>query len=223
MTMEHMEDYEPNEVEQTTEEAELSGSNFECCSGHTPDFPPRAEVINVLDAVIDEITTNRNTTLVTITYRNCPTCREPAQTVTLVIGPDTVLRNERGGSARVNELQEGMVVNASFSSAMTRSIPPQAQAFLLIIVKRPETRETTIGRIVEVNPRNDFIVVIRNQNPSSAIRFNISQETAILDPIGRRIPLSRLRPGLRVRVEHASFMTASIPPQTTAFTVQVIR
>ncbi|MBR1865663.1 MAG: hypothetical protein IJ801_04075 [Lachnospiraceae bacterium] len=221
--MEHLEDYEPNEMEQTTEEAELSGSNFECSSGHTPDFPPHREVINVLDAVIDEITTNRNTTLVTITYRSCPTCKEPKQTVTLIIGPETALRNEHGGSVRVNELREGMVIHASFSPTMTRSNPPQAQAFLLIIVKRPETRETTIGRIAEVNPRNDFLVVIQNQNPSSAIRFHISQETVILDPIGRRIPLSRLRPGLRVRVEHASFMTASIPPQTTAFTVQVIR
>lgn len=221
--MEQLQDQEEQKMESSSEPAELSGSNFECCSGQMPDFPPQREVINVLDAIIDEITTNRNNTLVTITYRNCPTCREPEQTITLVVNPDTVVRNERGGSARVNELREGMVINASFSAAMTRSIPPQAQAFLIIIVKRPDTRETTIGRIAEVNPRNDFILVIRNQNPSSAIRFHISQETVILDPIGRRIPLNRLRPGLRVRVEHASFMTASIPPQTTAFTIQVIR
>ena len=34
---------------------------------------------------------------------------------------------------------------------------------------------------------------------------------------------SRLFPGLRVRVRHANFMTASIPPQTTALEVRVIR
>jgi hypothetical protein len=40
---------------------------------------------------------------------------------------------------------------------------------------------------------------------------------------GRRIRLSDLFSGLRVRVEHATFMTASIPPQTFAFVIQVIR
>ncbi|MCH5275405.1 MAG: hypothetical protein J1E65_06160 [Lachnospiraceae bacterium] len=74
-----------------------------------------------------------------------------------------------------------------------------------------------------MNTRNNYILILRNQNPASAIRFNISSGTTISDLFGRRIGLSSLRPGFRVRVEHATFMTASIPPQTTAFTVQVIR
>ncbi|MCH5264220.1 MAG: hypothetical protein J1F42_15065, partial [Lachnospiraceae bacterium] len=110
-------------------------------------------------------------------------------------------------------------------SAMTRSIPPQAQAFFIQVIRRGggNRSETTTGRILEVNTRNSFLLVLRNQNPSSAIRFNITPDTVILDFFGRRTSLSSLMPGLRVRVEHATFMTASIPPQTTAFRVQMIR
>lgn len=140
-----------------------------------------------------------------------------------MVDRNTILHDERGGTIRANELERGMTVDASFSSAMTRSIPPQAQAFLIRVVKRQTSNETTTGRITEVNTRGNYIVVIRNLNPSSAIRFNQSPQTVIRNASGRRIPLSLLVPGLRVRIEHASFMTASIPPQTTAFTIQVLR
>ncbi|MBQ2801266.1 MAG: hypothetical protein IJF03_07750 [Lachnospiraceae bacterium] len=59
-------------------------------------------------------------------------------------------------------------------------------------------------------------------NPSSIIRFNLSSDTVILNQWGRVIPFSRLMPGLRVRIQHANFMTASIPPQTTAFVIQLL-
>ena len=39
---------------------------------------------------------------------------------------------------------------------------------------------------------------------------------------GRQIPFSDLRVGMRVRVRHANFMTASIPPQTTAYEIWVL-
>ena len=215
---------EKNDMQESAE-SELRSAQFDCgnCNDQRPDFPPGQEIINVFEAVIEEVNNSRNDTFVTITYRNCPICREPERTVTLVVGQDTVIRNERGGMIRPAELKEGMVINASFSATMTRSIPPQAQAFLIMIVKRPTFNQTTVGRIAEINMRNHFILLVGSNNPSSVIRFNLSPETEILDPMGRRIPLNRLRTGIRVRVEHASFMTASIPPQATAFKIQVIR
>ena len=184
---------------------------------------PNRNVIRVFSAVIEDIFRDRNATLVTISYNDCIGCTGRSNRVRLVVNQETDLYDERGRSIRVGELERGMTVDASFSSAMTRSIPPQAQAFFIRVTGRANRTETTIGRILEVNTRNDFILVLRNQNPTSAIRFNITNSTTILDPFGRRTPLSNLIPGLRVRVEHASFMTTSIPPQTTAFTVQVIR
>lgn len=188
-----------------------------------PSQTPNRNVIRVFSAVIQEVSRDRNTTLVTISYNNCIGCGRTPGTVRLVVNQDTTILDERGRNIRASELERGMTVDANYSTVMTRSIPPQAQAFFIQVTRRGNRTETTIGRIIEVNTRNDFILVLRNQNPSSAIRFNISPETVILDPLGRRIRLSSLSAGFRVRVEHATFMTASIPPQTTAFTVRIIR
>lgn len=54
------------------------------------------------------------------------------------------------------------------------------------------------------------------------MRFVISQATVILNRFGDRISLSQIKPGQLVKVEHASFQTMSIPPQTTAFRIQVL-
>ncbi|MCH5343847.1 MAG: hypothetical protein J1E64_07390 [Acetatifactor sp.] len=180
-------------------------------------------VIRVFSAVIRDISRERNTTFVTISYNNCRECPSSSGSVRLVVNQDTDIRDERGRNMRAGELQRGMTVDASFSSAMTRSNPPQAQAFSIRVTRRADQTLTTTGRILEVNTRNNFILILRNQNPSSAVRFNITPNTVILDLFGRRTGLSSLRAGFRVRVEHASFMTASIPPQTTAFIVQIIR
>lgn len=186
------------------------------------DFSNNWNTIFVSDAVIEDISSNRDVRFVTISYNNCRECRNGNQQVVLVVDRNTVIRNDLGATISYRELEVGMVINAVISSAMTRSIPPQAQAFRIQIVNRPPSYDTTVGRIVETNLRNQSLLTISNQNPSSAIRFNVSPETVILNPMGRTIPFSRLIPGLRVRIQHATFMTASIPPQTTAFVIQVI-
>ena len=184
---------------------------------------PDRNVIRVFSALIEDIARDRGAVFVTISYTNCAGCSTPSDTVRLVVNQSTDIYDEQGRNIRPNELERGMTIDASFSSAMTRSIPPQAQAFFIRITERPVQSVTTTGRIAEVNARNNFIIVLTSQNPSSAIRFHILPDTVILDLFGRRTRLSALRPGFRVRVDQASFMTAGIPPQTTAFTVQVIR
>lgn len=179
--------------------------------------------IRVSNAIIQDIAFDGNISYITITYTNCPRCRDQEQIVRLVVTQRTVIRNEAGRNIPVGNLQSGMVINAVFSSAMTRSIPPQAQAFQIQVRNRPNINPQTTGRILEVNARNQSLLTMSNNNPSSMIRFNITPDTIILDPLGRPIPFTRLLPGLRVRIQHASFMTASIPPQTTAFQIQIIR
>lgn len=178
--------------------------------------------IRVTDAVIQSVTANRNESLVTISYNDCPACRAQTQ-VTLVVNRTTDIRNENGRNIPARELEPGMIIDAAFSRNMTRSIPPQAQAFQIRVKNSNPNFVTTVGRILEVNTRGQFILTISNGNPANTIRFNVTPETRILDPIGRSISLSNLIPGLRVRVEHATFMTLSLPPQTTAFTIRVIR
>ena len=175
----------------------------------------------ISNATILSVANQRNNTLVTISYRDCPRC--PPQELVLVVTPDTRIRTASNQPANVRSLRPGMTINATVSTAMTKSIPPQAQAFSIQITQPVNQTQTTVGRIVEVNQRQQFITTISNGKPSSLIRFNISPDTLILDPANRRIFINRLFPGLRVSVTHANFMTASIPPQTNAFVIRVIR
>lgn len=81
----------------------------------------------------------------------------------------------------------------------------------------------TIGRIINIDSSSRSFSTMTDRDPSTIIRFNVPEDAKIFDLFGRPIHFSQLRPGMRVRVRHASFMTLSIPPQTTAFVIQVIR
>lgn len=179
-------------------------------------------VIHIQNGTIREISSDRNTTFVTITYSGCQCDRRNDETVRLVVGPRTTILNRNGAVVSAGELRVGMTVNATFSSRMTRSIPPQANAFLIRIVGREPRENVTEGVIRDIDRRNRSFTTISGRDVSSIIRFNVAEDARIIGRDGRPIDFSRLMTGMRVRVRHADFMTASIPPQTTAFEVRVL-
>ncbi len=178
--------------------------------------------IHVRNAVIEEITSNRDNTFVTIFYTDCENCRQNNQTVRLVVSNRTRIFDENGNRIPARNLRVGMTVDASFSSAMTRSIPPQANAYMIQITQTIRPEIVTVGRIIEINRQNRNFTAISDGNLSSIVRFNVPPNTPIIDRLGRPVNFSRLTPGMRVQVRHASFMTASIPPQTTAFEIRIL-
>lgn len=179
-------------------------------------------VINISNGIIENISSDRGNTLVTVSYMGGPGNRRTEQTVRLVVGPRTIILNTNGTPVPASTLREGMTINASFSSAMTRSIPPQANAYLIRIVGRRMPDNITIGRVLDIDRNNRSFTTITDRDFSSVIRFNVSENTRFFDRFGRPMNFSGLNPGTRVRVRHANFMTASIPPQTTAFEVRVL-
>ena len=179
-------------------------------------------ITNITNAIIDDITSERNNTFVTVTYTERQNNRRNEQTVRLVVGPRTIILNTNGNPVRANALRVGMTINAAISSAMTRSIPPQSTAYLIRIVGRQRPDNITIGNILEVDRNARSFTTISDRDFSTIIRFNVPENAAIFDRLGRPMNFSRLTPGMRVRVRHAEFMTASIPPQTTAFEVRVL-
>lgn len=186
------------------------------------DFFPNDSVIHISDGLIEDIRSENNTTFVTISYTDCAACRIPEQTVRLVVSSRTRIYDENGNRIPVSTLNVGMIIDAAFSNAMTRSIPPQASAFLIRIVRRPVSGNITTGRILDVDRQSRSFTALSDGNLSSIIRFNVARDALILDRAGRPIHFSRLIPGLRVRIRHAAFMTASILPQTTAFEIRVL-
>lgn len=172
-------------------------------------------VTNITNGTIEYISTERGTTFVTVGSMD-------GQTVRLVVRPRTIILNTNGNPIPASDLRTGMTINAAFSSAMTRSIPPQATAYLIRVVERPLPDGITIGRILDIDRNNRSFTTISDRDFSSVIRFNTSENTRFFDRFGRHIQFSGLNPGMRVRVRHANFMTASIPPQTTAYEVRIM-
>lgn len=179
-------------------------------------------VTNITNGTIENISSDRGNTLVLVTYMGGRGNQRKEQTVRLVVGPRTIILNARGEPVPASTLRVGMTINASFSSAMTRSIPPQATAYLIRIIGRPMRDDITIGRILDISRNNRSFSTITDRDFSTVIQFNTSDNTTFFDRFGRPMQFSGLNPGMRVRVRHANFMTASLPPQTTAFEVRVL-
>lgn len=177
--------------------------------------------IRVRNALIEEID-NRNN-LVTISY-GVPGNYSMIfmEVVTLIVSRDTTIRDQFGQRIPMRDLRVGMRIDAEFSTAMTRSIPPQTRAFRIAVRSEAASTEVTIGTVMEVDTRNNFLYTGSPRDSSSQMRFVITDATTILNKRGNRISLRDLRRGETVRVEHANFQTPSIPPQTTAFQVRVI-
>lgn len=179
-------------------------------------------VINIENGRIQDISTERGSTLVTVRYREPGDGRWNEQTIVLVVGPRTTILNQNGRRVSPIALNRGMIIDATVSSAMTRSIPPQATAYVIRIVRRSQADDFTTGRILDINRNGRNFTTIGDGNLASIVRFNLADDAEIVGRNGRRIRFSDLSVGMRVRVRHANFMTASIPPQTTAYEVRVL-
>ena len=75
-------------------------------------FFPNNSIINISDAVIQDINTDGNTNFVTIFYTDCANCRPLEQTIRLVVTNRTLIFDEAGNS-----------------------IPPQTNAFEVRIIR----------------------------------------------------------------------------------------
>lgn len=187
-------------------------------------------VINIQDAIIEEIIYDNRVSYVTISYGVLNDFNMINMTlVRLVVDENTTIRSRQGRNITAMDLRVGNVVDASFSAVMTRSIPPQSRAYMITVVQgqlnpNPDQCFSNIveDRIMEIDINNNFIYTGVQDDIFSQIRFVVSNKTDIFDRIGNRIRLRDLRPGKMIRVEHADFMTASIPPQTTAFRIWVL-
>lgn len=178
--------------------------------------------MRINDAIVEELSCSGSRRSILISHQ--PQRTSQPQTIRLNINQNTVVLNALGQSISPCSLRRGTRIDAVISAAMTRSIPPQANAFI-IMVQRPSqvpSSAVTTGRIASVDVRNRILTTGNPDNINSQTNFVITNSTTITDRSGRPIRLAMLRPGERVRITHANFQTASIPPQTTAFHVQVL-
>ncbi len=174
------------------------------------------------EAVVEEVTTAGRDTFILISYRNHNNCRRRGRNmVRLLVTSNTRIISEDGSKLCAGDIFEGMIVNAVFSERMTRSMPPQSVAYSIEIVDAGSKVAITQGVIAEIDYRNRFVYVRSTGNSRTVIRFVVNEDTDILNSRCQEVDFRRLCPRIKVRVTHATFMTASIPPQTTAYSIQM--
>ena len=180
-------------------------------------------VISVDNALIQEIWVETVTSgYVIINYADMDSMGMVyINTVRLNVNQDTVILSPFAEELTIQDLEVGMKIAAVFSAAMTRSIPPQSSAYSIVVKADEENVVVHIDRVVSVDMNNNFLYTGNPYDISDQMRYVITNATIITDRDGNRISLSEISPGQMVRVEHANFQTASIPPQTTAFAVEV--
>lgn len=177
------------------------------------------------NALIEDTFIRNRTAFVTISYGVMDRNRIiQMQVVTLVIGNDTRIRDQFGNIIDFRKLRVGNVVNARFSLDMTRSNPPQARAFSIIVVKENKSSLVEEGRVISVDMSGNFGYILTGvpNNPNRQMKYVVSNTTKLRDRQGNRITLRSIQPGQTVRIERESFQTMSIPPQTNALSVQII-
>ena len=76
--------------------------------------PSAQNAIRVSNAVIQNISYDKDTAYVTIAYNNCTRCNAPEMLVTLIVSGNTILLDENGDLITPEDLQTGMIVHATF-------------------------------------------------------------------------------------------------------------
>lgn len=141
----------------------------------------------------------------------------------LNINSNTVLLDSFGSSICICEIKKGMFIDAIFSPVMTRSIPPQSNAFLIVLQTDPRFHLNAIShQVIMLDAANKLLYTEDPNTINSEIKFSISDKTSIRDTTGFPISIESLTPGQAVKIIHANFQTFSDPPQTTAFYIQLL-
>ncbi|HHV13158.1 MAG TPA: hypothetical protein GXX75_23065 [Clostridiales bacterium] len=185
---------------------------------------PVEDILVAENAVIEEVmASNRNTGYVLISYEAFGQDNQSyVSQIRLNVGRDTVIMDESGASLSLYDLMEGMRVDAEFSAMMTRSIPPQSNAFRIIVLEDLPSVNVTTDRVVGIDVDHGFLLTGNPNDMYDQMLFTISDQTVILDRDGNPTELEEIQPGQLVRVEHAIFQTASIPPQSPAYFIQLL-
>ena len=153
------------------------------------------------------------------------------QRLRLNLNRNTKVVNSSGQSMCLCCIQRGMWVNVLFDSRTTMSIPPQSNAIMVVVQNQlphpqppqpPLAPSVTTGRIVLIDFDNNYLITEAPNNRNNQTRFNITNATTITNRFGIPVRLNRLQTGQIARITHANFQTASIPPQTTAFHIQLL-
>ncbi len=141
-------------------------------------------ILRVDNALVEEVFTNNNdnqTGYVLISYGvEDQNDMIRIDILRLNVGKDTIIINEFGETICLCELRREMRIDAEFSSAMTRSIPPQSRAYRIMVRTEELSINVTTDRVVSVDIGNSFFLTGNPYDMNDQIRFSVGDATILL-------------------------------------------
>ncbi|MBD5559549.1 MAG: hypothetical protein HDQ87_04205 [Clostridia bacterium] len=139
---------------------------------------------------------------------------DPSMMVSALVTEDTLLFDATTAKTiQEADLETGQMASAALSPQMTRSIPPQAQAFALI-TNLPANGVASYVDALDVMTAEDGSTVILNQNADLYITIPVDLAIEKLDS-SETVPASDIKTGSRLIVWYET-VAESYPAQTTA-------
>ncbi len=143
--------------------------------------------------------------------------------VLVLISEETVVTV--GGAPLSEEftIEVGQALEVEYSEQMTRSIPPQTVAVSIDILNVPVEHEEEIP---ELSPVLTTITTV-NEDGSITVGEGMDEviifvtEETVITKNGEVVNADALTEGLEISVLYADFMTMSIPPQTSAVSIEI--
>lgn len=168
---------------------------------------------------ISDIYTKSDVNYVEIAYKSGNKTLEK----TLKFVKSTSIYDQFGKDADYDYLQEDMIVDVEYAPSYSSSSYPAL--YTLRVVKHDSDAETTEDKVikVEVNKNDSYIYTGTSDNANKQKLFIVDNDTVLRNEKGNAIKIADILKGQTIKVEHSPFSTKSIPPQSYAYTVQVIK
>lgn len=152
--------------------------------------------------------------------------------VVLHIGDDTKIILLDGKEGSVKDLKAEMDIVVEYGAAMTASLPPQNTPVKITVVERSEENKeegvSIKGEITEVHEaagEGNFACTVKaektEKNAFEEIVLIVSDDTKITKD-GKEAGKEDLKEGVKIEAVHSLVMTRSLPPQTSAISINIV-
>ncbi len=141
--------------------------------------------------------------------------------VLVLIGEETVI-TANGEAVATDVITKDQALEVEYSQQMTRSIPPQTTAISIEVLNLPVENE----EVSELAPVVTTITAV-NEDGSVTVGEGMDEvivyvtEETVITKNGEAVSADALTEGLEISVLYADFMTMSIPPQTSAVSIEI--
>lgn len=148
--------------------------------------------------------------------------------VIVYLADDTVITKDDGTAASIEDITPETTVKVQYSEAMTMSIPPQTTAIAVEIpaigTETDGEQEASAVKTVTVNSLVDGenYSGVNVTDPDLGEVIVLFDENTAFTKNGEAASSEDVAEGSVIEVEYSPAMTASMPPQTTAVTVNIV-